>query len=191
MKSPHSTALSSDARSVLAIIGGAIVALIFMTAWVAYSQWQRYENELESIGPRVARLEGILEASEETKTAMEETALSVSQYAYRSNGDPTRIDSDFQSRVRDIVQGSGLEVVNTQQLPAKAGSGYDEISLSFSASGDLSQLEEALTMLRAEEPRIRIEQLRLQPIIRALNNQHLDQRLSIQMVLVTIRLREG
>lgn len=179
--------LDSDARSVLAVIAGGAATLIFLLVWFGFSQWQKYDNTLKNIEPRVARLLGNLESRDETAAAWEEIAESVSRYAYRPQGDLSRAESEFQSRVRDILQASALEIVNTQQLPARSGNGYDEISLNLTANGSLSQLQEALTMLRAETPRIRIEHMRLQPLMRGGPE---VQRLSMQMTLAAVRLRE-
>lgn len=169
--------------SVLLVSGLVLAAAVML-------QWQRYESVLESAAPRIARLSGMLEARDAIAAALEESRAAAGRYAYPASVDAARAASDFQTRVREVFQSSGMNVAGSQQFPIRPGESYDEISMSVSVVGTLPQLDAVLTRLQQLAPVAMVEQLRIQPVfVATATDQKLSQTLSIQARFVTIRMR--
>lgn len=182
--------LSADAWGLLAAVSGVVILLVAMTLWVYFQQWQRYEDELDRLSPRIARLQGELSAQEELAGVLGSAQALMIRYAYPVQGGQPMGESEFQSRMRTIIQSSGIEISGTQQLPPKLGDGFDEISIMITCNSTLEQLYQVLSTLNLETPHIRIEKLTLRPVY--VNPRAPDsgkQVLTTQLQLTAVRLK--
>lgn len=190
MTSPVSPGLGRDGRLVLIVVVVAALALAALVAAIAAAQMTRYEAALDGANPRIARLAGVLEASDEITAALDVARGAAARYAYPSDLESARAASDFQTRIRDVFQAAGMNVVGTQQFPARDVEGMEEISLGVSAQGSLEQLRGALAALRNVSPVVRVEQIRLQPVvIAATPDQNPPQQLNVQARFMAIRMK--
>lgn len=179
-------------RMVVTVLAGALALLAITVIWLGWVQWQRYDAVLETVTPRIARMQGIAMAHQEIGEALAATRAVLSDYAYPVEVESARAASDFQTRVRDVLQAAGLNIVGSQQYPARPGAGFDEIGLSLSLQGDLPQLQRGLAALQAIAPRVRVEQIRLQPLATRqaqAQSQSPAQQLNVQTRLIVFRIR--
>lgn len=184
--------LGSSGRMVVSVLVGVLLLIVVVGVWLGWVQWQRYEAVLATTAPRIARMQGIATAHQEIGEALAATRAVLSRYAYPAEAESARAASDFQTRVRDVLQAAGLNIVGSQQYPARPGAGFDEIGLSLSLQGDLPQLRRGLAALQTIEPRVRIEQMRLQPAAtRPGQEQSSSQQLNVQTRLIVFRIKES
>lgn len=144
-------------------LGGGLV-LLLLAGWLGWLQWQRYEAALDAATPRIARLQGIALSHAELAQALEAGRATLAQFAYPASLESSRAAAELEARVREAFVGAGVNIIGSQQMPARAGSGYEEIVLSLSVQGDLAQILHGLRSLDGLVPKLRIEQLRLQPM---------------------------
>lgn len=181
--------LSVAGRTVAGTLAGLAVALCVLAVWLGWVQWQRYDAALDAAAPRIARVQGLAMAHQEIGAALEGTRAILSRYAYPPEVEAVRAASDFQTRVRDVLQAAGLNIVGSQQFPARAGAGFEEIGLSLSLQGTLPQLRIGMTALRTVAPRVRVDQMRLQPVdSRAGQDKPVAQQLNVQARLIVFRI---
>lgn len=184
--------LGKDGHFTLAHVACALFFALAMVVWALVHQWQKYEDVLGSAAPRVARLAGLLEARAAIEAQLEASRIAMQSYAYPASTDAARVASDLQARVRDVFQAAGMSVAGSQQFPIRPGQSYDEILMSVSALGTLTQFNAALEGVRELAPVAMIEHLRIQPqFIATAANERPSQVVSIQVRLVTIRMRGG
>ncbi|MBI1905193.1 MAG: hypothetical protein HYS20_02970 [Rhodocyclales bacterium] len=181
--------LGAAGRMVVVTLAGALSVLCVMVVWLGWVQWQRYDAALDTAAPRIARMQGIAVAHQEIATALEGTRAILSRYAYPPEVEAVRAASDFQARVRDVLQAAGLNIVGSQQFPARAGAGFEEIGLSLSLQGTLAQLRIGMIALRTIAPSVRVDQMRLQPVdSRAGQDKPVAQQLNVQTRLIVFRI---
>lgn len=185
---------SADATLVLVSTALVLVLLLVTGLYLVWERWQKYDAALEAIEPRVARVAGILVARDDIASTLDATRARAAAYAYPHTLDPARVASELQNRVRDVFQGAGMSVQGSQQMPPRSAPDHQEIALVVNAQGELPQLEAALGKLRSLSPRLRIESITLQPLIRRPSARQRQvgvtspQTLSLQIRLVANRL---
>jgi hypothetical protein len=160
---PPDSRLTPEAAWVFVV--GALLCALFVAAcaYFAWERWQRYQDFLSDAEPRIARLQGLVQSEEAIAEALAAARARVADYAYPESVEPTRAASDLQNRVRDALQGAGVRITDSQQLPGRRVDGLEEISLNLGFLAELPQLESALASLMQLTPYVRIERLRLQP----------------------------
>jgi general secretion pathway protein M len=177
---------------VAGVLAGVLALFFSIAIWLGWVQWQHYDAVLETVTPRIARMQGIAIAHQDIREVLTTTRAILSDYAYPAEVESARVASDFQGRVRDAFQAAGLNIVGSQLLPARPNAGFDEIGLSLSLQGGLPQLQRGLTALQAIVPRVRVEQIRLQPLATRqaqAQSQSPAQQLNVQTRLIVFRIR--
>lgn len=182
--------LARDGRWVLGVIGGSAALLVVVALLFAWAQWQRYDAVLATDEPRIARVTGIMQAREAIEEALQLARQKVSGYGYPADTEVAKVASDLQAKMRDAFQSAGLNIVGSQQFPPRIVGEYQEVAMSVSAMGDTGQVQKALEALTRLVPHVRVEQLRLQPVIIATNiTQQPPQQISLQARLSVIHLQ--
>jgi hypothetical protein len=185
---PIDPRLTPEAAWVL-VVGAVLCALVVaVCTYFAWERWQRYQDFLSDAEPRIARLQGLVQSEQAIAEALDAARARVADYTYPESVEPTRAAADLQNRVRDALQGAGVRITDSQQLPGRRVDGLEEISLNIGFLAELPQLERSLSGLMQLTPYVRIERLRLQPA-RAdrSRSDDLSQVLLGQMLIVTHR----
>jgi general secretion pathway protein M len=177
------------------ILSVLILSALLMLVGLYQYKWAQYAQVLDDLEPRIARLQGLLEARDAIQEALQQASQDVSRLAYPASVDASRAVSDLQSKVRDALAAAGLEVVGSQAMPPRNKGVTEEFVLMISARGGLVQLHAGLRALALLAPRVRVELAQLAPV----NNMGArggavagtePQLLGVQLRLVAVRLLE-
>lgn len=182
MTAPGTRGRALVAAVSLIIVGG------FAAAFVELATRYRWVDEtLQRIEPRFSRLEGLIGAGLQLLDSYARTQSSLSNTVHPADVDPARVGTDFQQRVRQIAQSSGLRVGGTQILPVRAQEGYSLVSVSATLNGDMGALADYLVAVEAERPRVVVERLIIQGP-RARRRGGADGTLTVQMTMSVMQL---
>ncbi|HNT38923.1 MAG TPA: type II secretion system protein GspM [Rubrivivax sp.] len=135
--------------------------LVLAGQWVWHRQ-QAWAQLLETIEPRIARLEGLAGSSQQLQQAVQQTERDVLRHAYAAARDASQAGNDAQQRVRELFSRSGLEVLSLQVLPARAVPRFDRIPIAVRVEGELSVLQATLAALSTLSPSVFVEGFVLQ-----------------------------
>ena len=120
----------------------------------AYSVHQRAQIRLAESEPRIARLAGLLERQSDMKTLTAQANAQLNRQAYPATQDITQAGNDAQQRIRSLFADSKLDIVSVQVLPPKEEGKFDRISIDLRVEGDLTGLQNALSLLSAQTPSV-------------------------------------
>lgn len=122
-----------------------------------------YQNEIDRLQPRIARIYGLMESEEQLKVSAGRLSLQVSNLVYPPTEDSATVSAALQKNVREIMTEAGLTVSNSRILPVVQEENFDRIGLSLTASGGLEALDEALWDLSNYVPLLLIETIDVKP----------------------------
>lgn len=118
-----------------------------------------YASERSRIEPRLARLQGLLDEQALLAERSEEAARLLRQLAYPAEQDVTALAAALQAEVRQLMDASGMEVSNSQVLPARPEELFERVAVKLTVSGSTEALSSALAALSAQRPQLLIESL--------------------------------
>ena len=121
-------------------------------------------EQLAKIEPRFARLLGIQRSSDKLEEGLTRVNDRISQFIFPNEMDATQAGNEAQKNVRSVLSAAGLTVVSSQVLPTKADQGFERISLSVRAEGELIQLQAALAVLPSLTPVVLIDGISVQVV---------------------------
>ena len=122
-----------------------------------------YAGERGRIEPRLARLQGLLDKQELLAERSSEANRVLRQLAYPSEQDPTALAASLQAEVRQILDTAGLEVSNSQVMPARQEAMFDQVAVKLTVKGSLPAFNAALIGIAAYQPQLLVETLDLFP----------------------------
>ncbi len=122
------------------------------------------QEGLSRLEPRFARLLGLQASAEKMDEKVKLLEQRMSLFIYGSDMDATQAGNDAQQRVRSVLSAAGLTVVSSQVLPTKIEQGFERISLSVRAEGELIHLQAALAVLPSLTPVILVDGINIQVI---------------------------
>ena len=140
---------------VLPLVGGGIYA---------YSVHQRAQSRLADSEPRFARLAGLLERQGDMKVLTIQAREQLTRQAYPATQDITQAGNDAQQRIRSLFAESKLDIISIQVLPPKEDGKFDRISIDLRVEGDLTGLQNALSLLAAQTPTVLMGSMTVQTI---------------------------
>ncbi|MPM46913.1 hypothetical protein SDC9_93620 [bioreactor metagenome] len=114
--------------------------------------------------PRFARLLGIQRSADKLDQGLASVNERISQFIYPNEMDATQAGNAAQQSVRSVLSTAGLTVVSSQVLPTKADQGFERITLSVRAEGELIQLQAALAVLPSLTPVILVDGVSIQVV---------------------------
>ncbi|QIL81862.1 general secretion pathway protein GspM [Diaphorobacter sp. HDW4A] len=143
-----------------------IVCLLPLFALGTYvsTRYTDGQDQLSRLEPRFARLLGLQASSEKMDEKIAQMEQRMSTFVYPSEVDATQAGNDAQQRVRSILSTAGLTVVSSQVLPAKMEQGFERITLSVRAEGELIHLQAALAVLPSLTPVILVDGINIQVV---------------------------
>lgn len=171
------------------ITATALLALLplFVGGSYVWSKHQWAQAELERITPRYARLAGLQQQSAKLDERLAATQQQLARYVYSAEIDATQAGNDAQQRVRSVLSAAGLSVVSSQVLPSKTEQGFERISLTVRAEGELLHLQSALAVLPGLTPVVLIDALNVQVI--GVQRADRPQRLAVQLNLSVLHVK--
>jgi len=118
-----------------------------------------YASERSRIEPRLARLQGLLDEQALLSERSEEAERLLRQVAYPATQDLTALAATLQADVRQLMDASGMEVSNSQVMPARQDEVFERVSVKLTVSGSTEAFSTALAALSAQRPQLLIEEL--------------------------------
>ncbi len=115
-------------------------------------KYQSAQASLAAMEPRHARLAGLDHQRDEIAQMLKRTADIRAAYVYPASQDAVQAGNAEQQKVRDLLTKAGLTIVSSQVLPPKEENGFDRISLSVRAEGELLAVNTALSVLGEQLP---------------------------------------
>lgn len=145
------------------IIFAALMPLIGGSVY-AYAVHQRAQIRLNEVEPRFARLTGLIQRQAEMKMLAQQASLQLSRQTYPATQDVTKAGNDAQQRIKTLFSESKLDIVSIQVLPPKEEGKFDRISIALRVEGDLTGIQNALSLLSAQTPTVLMDSMALQSI---------------------------
>lgn len=136
-----------------------LVALAGQWVWQRHQAWQQL---LQTLEPRIARLEGLAGSREPLQQAVQQTERDVLRHAYASTRDASQAANDAQQRVRELFSRPGLDLLSLQVLPARTATAFDRIPIAARVDGELAVLQATLAALPTLSPSVFVEGFALQ-----------------------------
>lgn len=118
-----------------------------------------YAAERSSIEPRLARLQGLLDEQTLLAERSEEAARQLRQVAYPAEQDVTGLAAALQAEIRQLMDAAGMEVSNSQVLPARPDELFERVAIKLTVSGSTEAFSSALADLSAQRPQLLIESI--------------------------------
>ena len=153
-------------RDIMMMSVTVLVLLIpfFILGSVLLGKMATANAELEKIEPRFARLLGIQRSADKLEAGLVSVNQRISQFVFPDEMDATQAGNDAQKNVRSVLSTAGLTVVSSQVLPTKTDQGFERISLSVRAEGELIHLQAALAVLPSLTPVILVDGINIQVV---------------------------
>lgn len=124
---------------------------------------QESQAEIDRVAPRIARLQGLIAHEEQLREAATAVESQVLDLVYPASEDRTTVSAMLQTNVRDIFAKAGLSVTNSLVIPVRERGNFDYIGVKLTVSGELSDLDEALTGIAAYYPLLLVETIDVAP----------------------------
>ena len=144
-------------------------------------------KHIEGLEPRYARLLGLSERQADFQALGQQAGEQLKRLAYPANQDATQAGNDAQQRIRALFADSKLEISSIQVMPSKEAGLFDRIPIDLRVEGDLTGIQNALSLLSTQSPVVLTEEVTLQTI--GAVKPASTQRLSGQFVFSVFRVR--
>lgn len=141
------------------LVLGALLAAAGQWVWQRHQAWAQL---LQTLEPRIARLEGLAGSRERLQEALQQTERDVLRHAYPATRDASQAGNDAQQRVRELFTRPGLDVLSLQVLPARAVTGFDRVPIAARVDGELGVMQATLAALPTLSPSIFVEGFAMQ-----------------------------
>jgi len=146
-----------------------------------------YAGQIDSIEPRLARLQGLIEHEDALEQALAGVQNRVSDYVYPATTDAAGVGAALQAELRGILGDRGFEVTNSQVLPVRKKPRFDYISVKVVARGSLEQLENSLAELDRFRPLVMVETLDVMPNRTRRRDAPDEQTITVTVTFLTLR----
>jgi len=149
------------------VVGTSLALLALLLLYIVVNLWQvrqAYAREIDTIYPRLARLQGIMQVREELQVAAGRVAGDVEDAVYGpQSGDTATTAAAMQQQIRDVMSSAGMSVTGSQVLPVRQVDGLLHLELRLSAAGNTDALDAAITALRLVRPLVIVQAISIQP----------------------------
>jgi general secretion pathway protein M len=146
-----------------------------------------YRDQIESIEPRLARLQGLIEKESDIRVSLEGISTIVTDNIYAKSTAAAGVAASLQAEARRVLSDAGMEVTNSQVLPPRKRNAFDYVSVKVVARGTLEQLDEGLAEFGRFRPVVFIESLDAFPNRRRRRDEAETQTLTVSIQLLTLR----
>ena len=94
-----------------------------------------YQDQIDTIEPRIARMQGLVEKEEALREALSGVNNVMNDHIYLETTDAAAVSASLQAEARRILGQSGMEVTNSQVLPVRKRDTFDYVSVKVVARG--------------------------------------------------------
>jgi general secretion pathway protein M len=156
-----------------------VLALLLPVAYGAYymvTKHQLAQKMLTDLEPRYARHLGLAERQNDLKALAAQVNEQMALLAYPAAQDISQAGNDAQQRIRSLFVDSKLDVISIQVLPPAKGEGkFDRIPINLRVEGELEGIQNALSSLSKQTPRVTLDSMSVQTIgaVKPASIQHL------------------
>ena len=138
----------------------------------AYSVHQRAQLRLSEVEPRFARLAGLMQRQGDMSALAKQASEKLGQRAYPVTQDVSKAGNDAQQRIKTLFSESRLEIISIQviapsavgKVDTKEDGNFDRISIDLRVEGELSGIQNALSLLATQVPLVLMDSMTLQTI---------------------------
>lgn len=166
-----------------------IVLYLALTLW---AQRVGYQREIERLEPRIARLAGLVES----ESALRQSALRVDSrvldLVFPASEERAALAARLQQDLRRIFTEAGLQIKNSQVLPAREVLGLEHVTVKTQVSGELQAFDAALEEISNYSPLILVESMAVTPVRRSRRQRAAGlQELTANVQLLALRQGQG
>jgi general secretion pathway protein M len=146
-----------------------------------------YQEQIDSIAPRIARMEGLVAKEQALRDALSGVNTVMNDFIYPSGSDAAAVSASMQAEARRILGQAGMNVSNSQVLPVRKRDVFDYVSVKVVARGELEQLDRSLAEIARFRPAIFVETFDAFPNRKRRKNVGEEQTLTVTMQLLSLR----
>ncbi len=147
-----------------------------------------YQDEIERIEPRVARLAGLKQFARELSAAAGQVDTDVLSLIYPPTEDRAAASTSLQKSVRDVFAEAGVSVSGSQMLSPRTEDGLEYIAVKVTAQGELADIDAALSELYRHRPMLMVESLDAYPARRGARHRGREtQTLTVSLQILALR----
>ncbi|MEP0202296.1 MAG: type II secretion system protein GspM [Halioglobus sp.] len=121
-------------------------------------------EDIERIEPRLGRLLGLLQSEETLQKSADAAKQSIDGLVYGASENSESVAANLQTRVRQILADSGLDVADSQVLPPSAQGAFEHVGLRLTVRGSLAGLDAALAEIADFRPMLLVETVEARPL---------------------------
>ena len=149
--------------AVVALTLAVPLAVVLYSIVVLWSLGLSFQDEIDNLEPRIARLLGASQVQQELVAAATRAESTLEDLVYPAGDDPGAVSASLQKNVREILSGAGLVVADSQIESARREGAFDVIGLAVSATGGIAALDAALDELAAYTPLLLVTDISVSP----------------------------
>lgn len=177
-------------KKVATVVAVTLVLPVALFLYCFFSLWGlglSFQEDIDRLEPRIARLSGVTEAREELVAAAADAESTLKTLVYPA-GDANAVSAALQKNVRGIMSSAGLTVVDSRIESAKREGAFDVVGVSVSVSGRIEALDAALDGLVTYSPLLLVTDINVAPArtTRRSVEQKRLQDLSVKMNLIAL-----
>ncbi|MEH6593524.1 MAG: type II secretion system protein GspM [Halioglobus sp.] len=177
-------------RNTALMVGLTLVIPLILLLYISGNFWmarQGYQQEIDRLEPRVARLRGLVESEEQLQTSVDQMGTRVLSMVYPSSDDSATVSAALQKNVRKLMTQAGLSVSVSRVLPVVEADDFDRIGLSISVVGSLDALDAVLSDIAAYTPLLLVVSIDIKPVPRTRDKSKGGQSVLATLQLLTLR----
>lgn len=155
-----------DYQKAAIIVGLTTAVPVLLILYILGGFWllrADYQNEIERVEPRIARMTGLVQSEDLLKESSAEVGTQIAELVYPSTSDRASVAADLQKNVRELIAATGLSVTNSRILPASQTDAFDHVGMSLTVNGELAALDEALGEIASYSPVLMVESFDVRP----------------------------
>lgn len=138
-----------------------LIPFLMLGTWLL-DRTAETQSQLDKLEPRFARILGIQRSEDKLDSGLKVVNERISAFVFPDEMDATQAGNAAQQSVRSVLTTAGMAVVSSQVLPTKTDQGFERISLSVRAEGELIHLQAALAVLPSLTPVILVDGINIQ-----------------------------
>lgn len=153
-------------RAWLAPLLTLIVALLLLAIILIpiNAKQNKYNDVIQKSQPRIERAQGLISAAPQIEEQLNQARNVVRTQLYPSTSDDNRLNTELQTRLRNLAQESGMTVGSIRPLPSRKEHNLDIFLLNLNLQGGLPELQKFIHTLQQPTettPALRIDSLTL------------------------------
>ncbi len=145
----------------LLLLGVLLAAVVIGGAGFLMKKYTWAQDRLRDIEPRHAVLKGLLQQKDQLTEIQGLLDTNYARYVYPAKADAGQAGNEALQRVREMANGSGLQVVSSQVMPPREEAGMQRIGLNLRVEGEYGAVVKFLQEIVRLSPVVYGESLQL------------------------------